>query len=329
VIYLAKLLCATVAFCREAIFVEGAVGQITRRVFVSMVADRILSPKQNSIKWAIVDRIQALGFQPEIFYNPRTVEGIAARKSWTPSEAEEVIRHCVAGVIIGMPRWQFTDGQRQFLLATEYSQYEGAVLRTVNIPIMILVQDNLFQRGVYEYNFGQFICKFPEDADETWLEEPDFKRALNIWLAEIKDRRDIFLGYCSSSSSTAIQIRDYLENELGATVLDWKRDFSVARSVLEEIIEAGKRCSGAIFLFTKDDLLSDEGPLAELAIPRDNVVFEAGYFIGIKGKRKVLVVREQGAKMPADLGGDVYAALADRNNIDLTKETLRRFTLGL
>jgi hypothetical protein len=306
-----------------------------------MVADRLLSDAQNAFKWAVVDRIQKLGFQLEIFYNPRTVEGIAARKSWTPMEADEVIRQCVAGVIIGMPRWRLSDGQREVLMATEYSQYEGAVLRTVNIPIMILAQDNLFQRGVFEYNFGQFICKFPETADEKWLDLPDFRQTLNIWLADINDRRDVFLGYCSSSASTAIQIRTFLERELGTTILDWKRDFSVARSVLEEIVEAGKRCSGAIFLFTKDDVLAEEAPepkkrwfrevqpRAEFAIPRDNVVFEAGYFIGVKGKRKVLVVREQGAKMPADLGGDVYAALEDRHNIESIKETLRRFALGL
>src|SRR5262249_5171704 len=130
-----------------------------------------------------------------------------------------------------------------------------------------------------------------------------YQQTLNIWLADINDRRDVFLGYCSSSASTASQIRTYLESELGATILDWKRDFSVARSVLEEIVEAGKRCSAAIFLFTKADVLSDEPteqkkrwfrrpqPRAEFAMPRDNVVFEAGYFIGVKGKRKVLIVR--------------------------------------
>jgi hypothetical protein len=41
------------------------------------------------------------------------------------------------------------------------------------------------------------------------------------------------------------------------------------------------------------------------------------------------VVREQGAKMPADLGGDVYAALENRSNTDSIEESLRRFTLSL
>lgn len=150
--------------------------KLCRRVFVSMVADRILSDAQNAFKWAVVDRIQSLGFQPEIFYNPRTVDGLAARKSWTPMEADEVIRQCVAGVIIGMPRWRLSDGHGEVLMATEYSQYEGAILKTVNIPVMVLAQDNLRQRGVFEYNFGQFICRFPEAADEKWLNTPEFQQ---------------------------------------------------------------------------------------------------------------------------------------------------------
>jgi predicted nucleotide-binding protein len=206
---------------------------------------------------------------------------------------------------------------------------------------MVLAQENLFQRGVFEYNFGQFICRFPEGADRKWLKSADFQQTLRIWLADMADRRDLFMGYCSSSAPTAEKIKAYVEGELGASVLDWRADFSVGRTVLEEIAEAGKRCSAGIFLFTRDDLLSDKSVKrrqsrsrtqasgAGFAIPRDNVVFEAGYFIGIKGKRRVLIVREEGAKMPADLGGDIYAALEDRHHIDPIKSTLKKFVLGL
>ena len=60
-------------------------------------------------------------------------------------------------------------------------------------------------------------------------------------------------------------------------------------------------------------------------MPRDNVVFEAGYFIGLKGKRNVLTIRESGSKMPADLGGDIYAFLADKGNIAPIERTLCAF----
>ena len=36
-----------------------------------------------------------------------------------------------------------------------------------------------------------------------------------------------------------------------------------------------------------------------LSVPRDNVIFEMGMFMQAKGRDRVLVFREQGAKMPA------------------------------
>jgi hypothetical protein len=39
----------------------------------------------------------------------------------------------------------------------------------------------------------------------------------------------------------------------------------------------------------------------------------------------VLIVCESGSKMPADLGGDIYARLEDRTDIDPIKPTLGKF----
>jgi predicted nucleotide-binding protein len=58
-------------------------------------------------------------------------------------------------------------------------------------------------------------------------------------------------------------------------------------------------------------------------------VFEAGYFIGLKGKRNVLIVREQGSKMPADLGGDLYALLQDRADIGPIERVVSGFISAL
>jgi predicted nucleotide-binding protein len=79
-------------------------------------------------------------------------------------------------------------------------------------------------------------------------------------------------------------------------------------------------------LFTKDDDRDlPEGSVEDRSAPRDNVVFEASYFSGIKGKRNVLIVRETGSKMPADLGGDIYASLPNKDNISPIEGAIESF----
>jgi predicted nucleotide-binding protein len=146
-------------------------------------------------------------------------------------------------------------------------------------------------------------------------------------LTKLNDRRDIFLGYAGRSSPTASAIKTNLQS-LGATVLDWQTDFIPGRTILNQIEQAAARSVGGIFLFTKDDHLAEPSPDAE-AVPRDNVVFEAGYFIGLKGKNNVLIIREAGSKLPADLGGDIYAALPGEGGIQSIERVLKAFLAAI
>ena len=93
---------------------------------------------------------------------------------------------------------------------------------------------------------------------------------------------------------------------------------------MEEVQEAASRCSLGVFLFTKDDSLTDDGQIDKHA-PRDNVVFEAGYFSNAKGHNRVLVIRESGAKMPADLGGKIYLELSSKVDFDPIKNGIQAF----
>ena len=111
---------------------------------------------------------------------------------------------------------------------------------------------------------------------------------------------------------------------LGVKVLDWQTDLIPGSTILEQIQHAASICTGGIFLLTRDDDLMNS-KLREKSAPRDNVVFEAGYFIGLKGKRNVLIVRETGSKMPADLGGDIYASLKDKSDLGSVEKTIQGF----
>jgi hypothetical protein len=136
-----------------------------------------------------------------------------------------------------------------------------------------------------------------------------------------------FIAVCSRSADADNSSTRSFERALA------RRDITVPRGQFRRLAiswfeEAARRCGAGIFLFTKDDALED-GSDKDRAVPRDNVVFEAGYFSALKGKSKVLIVRESGAKMPADLGGDIYAALEDRGNIEPIKPALYMFVAAL
>jgi len=55
------------------------------------------------------------------------------------------------------------------------------------------------------------------------------------------------------------------------------------------------------------------------------VIFETGYFIQAKGKKRVLIIREGNTKLPADVGGDIYLPLQDRADISSIKTGLMKF----
>jgi len=297
---------------------------ITRRIYVSLPADPWLPPNLNELKWGIVDEIEKLGYTPEIFTNPRGKPGLASPKSWNPRDADEIARRCVGAAVLGIARWQFQDVEGQpALLPTEFNHYEGALARTLGLPTLVLVQRNVRRRVVFDMSFGGYLGEFEPDADLNWLHSDKFRVPFLYWKNLLDERRDVFLGYCGSSATTAASIKRYLLS-IGAKVLDWQNDFIPGRSILDQIEAAAARSIGGIFLFTKDDDLIDHGQ-RETAVPRDNVVFEAGYFIGLKGKRNVLIIRESGSKMPADLGGDIYASLTEKANIEPIERTLDAF----
>ena len=90
------------------------------------------------------------------------------------------------------------------------------------------------------------------------------------------------------------------------------------KTIIEKF-EENSDVSGAICLFTADDLgrakaSSDEQPRA-----RQNVVFEAGYFMGKLSRSRVVIIAESGVELPSDMQGIVYT---NKNNweVDVLKE---------
>lgn len=298
------------------------------RIFVSLPADNWLTDQENEVKWEIVSRIENIGYTTEIFFDPRGTSSIAASKAWTATECEAVMRRCDGCVLLGFPRWRLTQESIPFWLPTDFNHYEGALAFTLDLPLLVLVQEGVERRGVFDRSYKGYVGTIPNEPSLEWVDTKGFEVPFKYWKEQLESRRDIFLGYCSAASSTAEAIKHYLVSELELSVLDWQTDFNPANTIISQIEEAAKRCSAGVFLFTQDDILSGKGGRSKAA-PRDNVVFEAGYFSAAKGKNRVLIVLEKGTKMPADLGGDIYASLEDKTDVKSVAHTLKRFASAL
>ncbi len=74
-----------------------------------------------------------------------------------------------------------------------------------------------------------------------------------------------------------------------------------------EKIEANSDVNGAICLFTSDDLGREKNEEIEKVRARQNVVFEAGYFIGKLGRENTILISDRDIELPSDLQGVVYS----------------------
>lgn len=291
---------------------------VTRRIFVSSPRSEHLDSRREELKWAIVKEIEALGYEAQMFGTPEGGRGLAS-ESWSPKAAEEVMQRCVGAAIIGFPIWHCSSAKdgKPVSLVTEYCHYEGAIARTYEVPILAVLEEGVEERVFFNRYAGDPVIRVPAQADPTWVAGSSFRAFLGSWNTRIRERRDVFLAYSGELEGTAHSIKTIL-TELGATVLDWKTDFPGGPTILQQVDDAARRTSGGVFLFTRDDPLKGTHPLlrffgllerVEQAAPRDNVIFEAGFFVRSKGHERVLIIREQGAKMPADLGGVIYETL--------------------
>ena len=119
------------------------------------------------------------------------------------------------------------------------------------------------------------------------------------------DQTVVFIASSGKAEPIAARLRAIVA-DLGLHVIDWRRDFRTGRVILEEFRAAAFISKYAIILLTPDDLLAGE---ANLSTPRDNVLFEFGYFVNSLGLDRTLAIVQADAKVLADYGGYIYLAL--------------------
>lgn len=80
------------------------------------------------------------------------------------------------------------------------------------------------------------------------------------------------------------------------------------KTIIEKIEDFGSEANTAIILFTPDDVGKAVSEEESRARGRQNVVFEAGYFMGLLGRSNTILIKSDNSiELPGDLSGVVYS----------------------
>jgi hypothetical protein len=276
-------------------------------VFVSVPRDHNLREPQRLLKRAILAHLRANGLEPQEFQ----VSGLPVRAPYTIEALRDIMTRCHGVLVLAFGRWHDDSSEDGLALPTVWNHFEGAFAVALKKEILVVTETHVSEDGITWGGGGQIVLRAPKGSDASWLTSEDTHTQFSAWIDAVKQNDDVFLAYSSKARATANDIHKFLTSN-GISVRDWEINFAPGPTILEELVQATKACLGAVMLLTRDDELAGTNALAA---PRDNVIFEMGMFMEAKGRERVLVVLEDGAKPPADIGGGIYLSLQDRNDI--------------
>lgn len=93
--------------------------------------------------------------------------------------------------------------------------------------------------------------------------------------------------------------------KLGISAIILSEQPNQGNTIIEKF-EKYSDVSGAICLFTADDLGRKKADASDLPRARQNVVFETGFFMGKLGRDHIVILANSGVEIPSDLSGVVH-----------------------
>lgn len=117
-------------------------------------------------------------------------------------------------------------------------------------------------------------------------------------------KRKLFIGSSKEGLFYANQIKKTITKECGdwldCIIWDEGGIFTLNKSTLDNLVKASRRFDYGVLVATNDDLALIR--LKAKKIPRDNVIFEMGLFLGSLGLTRAFLVA-QNCKLPSDYNG--------------------------
>jgi hypothetical protein len=278
------------------------------RLKISVLSPRKanLTGRQQRFLEALIERIERSNFC--VLPDSRPTAGIEERR--------DTIAHCHGVIALAFAQWECRrlsrDRDSAVIFPTEFLHIEAALATATNRPLLVLREKSVAPRGVLRPGYIRVI-NLPISLDVEWIKSEEFQNEFQEWEKGVRQSKYVFLGYSSQASEVANLIYKFVNEKLKISVFDWQHHFEIGDSIWNSIKRAERLTSCGIFLFMADDTVTVAG--LQRRSPRDNVVYEAGYFAGAKGLDRSIIIYEEGAKVPTDLSGILNLPLGSRQSI--------------
>lgn len=144
------------------------------------------------------------------------------------------------------------------------------------------------------------------ELKEYLLEEEENSGSIQKLEKSISDKVFIVHGHDGELKEAIARLVE--SQDISAIILS--EQANQGKTIIEKF-EEHSDVGAAIALFTNDDIGRAKDSENDMPRARQNVVFEAGYFMGRLGRNRVVIVAEKGIELPSDLQGVVYT---DKDN---------------
>lgn len=161
-----------------------------------------------------------------------------------------------------------------------------------------------FQGSTYENLMHcQEDIKTGKGIFENLLE--DMKDVSNISKTFSNDKVFIVHGHDDNLKNSVARL---LEQQ-GIEAIILHEQVNTGKTIIQKVEHYGNSVGAAIILFTPDDKGKAISENEYKKRARQNVVFEAGYFIGYLGRDRIIpLLSDSGIELPGDLSGVVYTS---------------------
>lgn len=169
-----------------------------------------------------------------------------------------------------------------------------------------------------EPQFAELYTKYPQIMAQIAKELARRLEQRNAWVTAVSDRIRVFI----ISSAEAIEIARTIQTAFDHdpfNVTVWTDGvFRASHYAIESLERALDQSDVAIAIAQPDDITESRGQ--QRATPRDNVIFELGFFMGRLGRHRALLVEPRGEEisLPSDLHG-INAVTYRYDATDLTR----------